>query len=107
MGEDLCACCVCGHGTSDYRRVNSCDGCGAPYCSTACEKEGIEPTQDGEIYCVDCCSIEDMKDWIKAKTLNIKQAQITYQNKINKLEKQINEMKEQMKYLKTMQKLLK
>ena len=39
MGEDFSVCCVCGHGTSDYRLESSCDGCGAFYCSSECEKK--------------------------------------------------------------------
>lgn len=68
--EDLCVC---------------CDGCGASYCFSACERDGIEPTQDGEIYCVDCVDIDDMKQWIKDKTLNIRNTKIAYKNAIIKL----------------------
>ena len=87
MGKTFYACCVCGCGTTESRRHSFCDGCGASYCSNKCCLEAVEPTQDGECYCIDCCNVDDMEEWVKAGSLNIKQTKVIFKNATNKLNK--------------------
>lgn len=66
MGEDLTECCVCGDYTSDYRRVDRCEGCGASYCCTDCVENGAlsvcddnddNDDSDNMTFCLQCVCV--------------------------------------------------
>jgi hypothetical protein len=96
MGEDYYSCCVCGDTTSDYNCVGSCDGCDESFCSEHCKEQAIQPSEDGEICCLDCCcnGWVHIKDWLKQEHLglgpnpnlkkhfNASKAQLLLQNEI-------------------------
>ena len=106
MGEDFYVCCACEGCTSDYQLYTSCDGCGASFCCKTCAEGCIEPTQDGEKYCIDCASFDDIKQWIKDGHLNITLTRQIYKNAIDKSNKKIESIKKELNEYKQMYKLL-